>query len=510
VEKTFFKKKNNIFFQKIGSWKNFSILDSFHRKTSCSGSMLENDCSLEVYSFAARISEMMGCKNIIAANVSEVSEFSEANSKFRIKGIEWKPDMKGYDKKFTIPKLVQPLSEKREKLLIKAKKLRNSAIVSCNIVGQINEITLALSNIQRLMNFSPVCILTLKEKENEPISKNSNLTLERIQDSTLKLEELAVLLDNFNFNLQFLGFARDNGQSLLKKTAVAVIHNNNKISRPKKTELDDFKVVALMATYNEEDILKKSVMKLVNQGIGVYVIDNWSTDSTYEIVKELEAKKLLVGSERFPQDGPDKYFQYYKLYGRQGEVAKMLNANWCICNDVDEIIASPWSNINLKEAIYIVDKMGYNAVDHTVLVFEPVDNSFTQDMDFEGHFKYFQFGKRTGHFTQVRSWKNLKTIEINTLGHAVEFKGRRIFPYKFLLKHYPIRSQSHGEKKVFRERKARFSPEERVKGMNVHYDKYDPGCNFLANPENLIFFEAEKFNEEFLIERLSGIGIVHQ
>ena len=51
--------------------------------------------------------------------------------------------------------------------------------------------------------------------------------------------------------------------------------------------------------------------------------------------------------------------------------------------------------MNLKEAIYVVDKMGYNAIDHTVIVFEPIDNSFSQDLDFEEHFKYFHFGKKT-------------------------------------------------------------------------------------------------------------------
>ena len=67
-------------------------------------------------------------------------------------------------------------------------------------------------------------------------------------------------------------------------------------------------------------------------------------------MKELESKGLLEGSERFPQSGPVKYFEYEKLLARVGEVTKMLKADWFIYHDVDEIRVSLWSNMNQKEA----------------------------------------------------------------------------------------------------------------------------------------------------------------
>ena len=42
-------------------------------------------------------------------------------------------------------------------------------------------------------------------------------------------------------------------------------------------------------------------------------------------------------------------------------------------------------------------------------------------------------------------------------GHEAVFTGRRVFPYNFLSKHYPVRSQAHGERKIFVERSARRS-----------------------------------------------------
>jgi hypothetical protein len=474
----------------------------FRRSRSSSNSTEDNSAAgqmLELYSFAARICQMSECKNIVIFDLSEVKDLPNKSSKYCVTGTFWKPILES-DEKSRFPKLIQPhLSHKS--FFLEKKKLKNTVILTQSIVENISDIKSFMPKLQELMNFSPICIMALTIRQPQEI-KSSEQT--RVRPN---LDVIQSLLLTYDFNLQFIGFAPAKNLLNPTETVVAVIHNNFAKVTINKEELERFKVIALMATYNEEDIVRQSIIKLVNQGINVYVIDNWSTDSTYQILKELESKKIIEGSERFPPEGPNQYFENVKIYEREGEVAKNLKADWFMVNDVDEIIKSPWINIKLKDAIYLVDKMGYNAIDHTLLNFQPVNNDFLKDQDFEQSLNYFDFGKRREHFTQVRTWKNSK-IKKATLGDIVVFKGRKILPYKFLLKHYPIRSQSHGEKKVFRERKARFCPEDVKKGMNIHYDKYQPGCSFLANPNDLIFFEEKKFYEEFLIERLSGIGII--
>ena len=81
-------------------------------------------------------------------------------------------------------------------------------------------------------------------------------------------------------------------------------------------------------------------------------------------------------------------------------------------------------------------------------------------------------------------------------------------PYKFLTRHYPVRSQAHGEKKVFLGRKARFSPEERARGWHSQYDRIEKGHSFLRDAAGLRPFEQELFAREYLVERLSGVGAV--
>ncbi|HEV7796750.1 MAG TPA: hypothetical protein VGO73_01245, partial [Pyrinomonadaceae bacterium] len=87
------------------------------------------------------------------------------------------------------------------------------------------------------------------------------------------------------------------------------------------------------------------------------------------------------------------------------------------------------------------------------------------------------------------------------------FAGRRVYPFKFLLKHYSFRSQEHGEKKVFRERRDRWNPLERAKGWHVHYDSMQEGHRFLRSSSEKEFFEEADFNKTYLVERLSGIGV---
>jgi glycosyltransferase involved in cell wall biosynthesis len=302
----------------------------------------------------------------------------------------------------------------------------------------------------------------------------------------------------------FTGLGLNNSEHR-KNDVVAVVEKNQlpvASGRP-------LRVVAFMYSYNEADIIVPSLQRLINQGIEVYLIDNWSTDSTYDLAKQFEGRGL-VGLERFPKQGPAQYFNLRDLLGRIEVLAREVDADWFIHNDVDLVQVPPWVGVSLKEGIRRVDDAGYNAIDHTVIVFHPVDNNYPPGTDFEAYFRYFDFGKRPGHFLQIKAWKNLRrTIFLADFGdHEVQFEGRRVYPYKFLMKHYPVRSQEHGERKIFADRIPRWNPKERANGWHIQYDDLKSGHVFLRSTSDLMFYDEVKFNEKFLIERLSGIGIL--
>jgi glycosyltransferase involved in cell wall biosynthesis len=288
---------------------------------------------------------------------------------------------------------------------------------------------------------------------------------------------------------------------------MAVITNNIAAKPGKVGAPRDFRVVAFMAAYNEADIIVQSIRKWTDQGVNVHVLENWSTDATYDLVKQLESQ-LPVTVERFPRAGPSPYFDWGAMLARIEELCGEIDADWFVRRGADEVLRSPWPDLSYKDSLYRIDQAGFNCVDHTIVEFHPVDDGFEAGMDHESYFKYFDF-KHLSHPFQRKAWKNYgqPISSIPSAGHDVIFAGRRVYPFKFLVKHYSFRSQTHGEKKVFRERKARWNPRERARGWHVHYDAMKEGHQFVRTTSEKELFEERDFNKTYLVERLSGIGV---
>jgi glycosyltransferase involved in cell wall biosynthesis len=269
-----------------------------------------------------------------------------------------------------------------------------------------------------------------------------------------------------------------------------------------------FRVLAIVPTYNEEDVIAQTLGYLIGQGIEVYLLDSWSTDGTVEHARAF-AGAGLVGLERFPPKGPTATYDLTALLRRVEEIAANENwADWVMLHDADERRRSPWPGVPLRTALWRVDQSGFSCVDHVTLNFCPVDDGFDPHCcELEQYFSYFEFSSHPGHFHQRRAWKRLgvPVALADSAGHDVRFAARRVYPYKFLLKHYPVRSRAHGERKVRHERVARWNLEERARGWHRQYD--DSAEIFLRRAEDLIRFDDHTFWERYLVERLSGAGI---
>jgi hypothetical protein len=265
----------------------------------------------------------------------------------------------------------------------------------------------------------------------------------------------------------------------------------------------NFRVIAIISTFNEEDIIVPVILYLINEGISVYLIDNWSTDRTFELINQLRPSIFLIGIERWPKDGPSSTFDWEEILKRKEVLSKILDADWFMHYDADEIRESPWVNIKLRDAIYFVDQHGYNAIDFELLNFHPVDNNYKPGSSPVKYFKYFLFNDFVGNQIQIKAWKRqTKPINLSKYGgHLVEFEGRKVFPYKFIMRHYPIRSQKHGERKVFSERKLRFNPLEKKREWHIQYNCFHEGTNFLKDPADLIKFQSS-FYDEFMIKQI--------
>lgn len=428
----------------------------------------------DVDKFAAYLGERYGCENII--DMSEMYPYER-----------WSADRLDNPGEINIPENL----------------LKSSIIVCKEVIEHLVNPDYMLLSLKKLMDYAPVCLLSTPERDLTRGTGDPGPPLNPTHVREWNLKEFKQLLSFAGLNIEHIGLTASDDRRREKKTILAVIGKNGNHRTAARN--GNIRVTAIMTAFNEDDIIFHSIKRLINQEIYVYVIDNWSDDSTYQITKQYEGNKFFLGIEKYPPEGPGKYYNWAELLRRKEEVALEIEADWFINMDVDEIRDSPWPEINLKEGIFHVDRMGFNAIDHTELTFRPIDNQFIPGTDFSEYFKCCRITPPSWDYFQVKAWKNTgRPFSFHqSAGHQVTFEGRRVYPYKFLLRHYPIRSQSHGEKKIFTHRKPRYNPEEKSRGWHVHYDSYQQGCSFIHRPEELEFFGKE-FYTKFLVERLSG------
>jgi hypothetical protein len=276
---------------------------------------------------------------------------------------------------------------------------------------------------------------------------------------------------------------------------------------PRDASPAEFRVVALVCVYNEADLVAAALEKLSTEGVEILVLDNWSTDGTWEIARSLLGRGVL-DVRRFPASGPSDTFSLSALLTEKERLVRELDADWFLHTDIDEVRRSAWPGVTLREGLFLVSRGGYDAVDFTVVVHPAVDEAFVAGMDHERHFRHFAFSSPFWDFLRVNAFRpaGRDVCLTSSGGHEAIFEGRRVFPFKFLMRHYPIRGQAHGERKIFRERIGRWDPAETARGWHIQYDGLTHGQSLLADPSGLRLFDDTSFLEEFLAERLTGLG----
>lgn len=252
-------------------------------------------------------------------------------------------------------------------------------------------------------------------------------------------------------------------------------------------------VVAMIAAYNEADVIGQVVGHLIRQGLLVYLLDDGSTDGTVAEAERFLGQGLL-GIEALPPaagaSGEPARFRWTRILARKEALARELDAGWLIHHDADEFRESPWADVELLDAIRRVDALGYNAIDFELFDFRPTHDDFRPGGDVRAAFPYYEPG-RPWDRAQVKCWKRgaAPVDLVSTGGHEALFPGRRVFPLRFVLRHYPVRGQAHGERKVFQERLPRFDPEERARAWHVQYDGIREGHRFVRDPAGLVRYD---------------------
>ncbi len=266
------------------------------------------------------------------------------------------------------------------------------------------------------------------------------------------------------------------------------------------------RVVAIIATFNEADIVLSCVKALTEQGVESYVLDDGSSDGTPDLLRPLVGHGVIA-VERMD---PSETFDLSKILRRKEALSFELDADWFINHDADEFRESPWPTVTLTEAIGEVESAGYNAIDFALLDFWPISGSPGLSSSAESvvtRFTRFEYGLPFN-TRQIRCWRRqgVAVDLASSGGHDVAFAGRRVFPLRFLLRHYPIRSDEHGRRKVWQERMPRFTADERARGWHVQYDALQSQVStFARDPSTLIEFEPMRARLTVALEDIGRI-----
>lgn len=274
---------------------------------------------------------------------------------------------------------------------------------------------------------------------------------------------------------------------------------------------DNFTVVAIICAYNEGDIIHHTLRHLIENGISVYLLDHNSTDSTMEKASKWLGKGLLH-IEKFPQESGfpkelSNVFALRSITKRVEQLHRMLDADWYMHHDADEFREAPWPGMTLKEAIRLVDSFGYNAVNFELLNFRPTDNSYVSGDDVRNYLRYYESAEEFNEM-QIKAWKNFgQSVALSsTGGHMAYFKGRRVFPVKFISLHFPIRSQEHGLKKILQERMNRFDKKEKALGWHIQYVALaDKQPIFIYDKDKLSFYNPDQVKLKLWTEAIVSL-----
>lgn len=205
------------------------------------------------------------------------------------------------------------------------------------------------------------------------------------------------------------------------------------------------RVVALVASYNEERFIAGCIEHLISQGIDVYLVDNASTDSTVEIA-ERYLKNGLLKIEHLPRHGT---FNWRSVLERKEYLASSVDADWFMHVDADEIRLPPRSGATLAQSLAEVDSDGFNAVNFLEFSFVPTLEHPDHD---HPHFQktmrsYYPFLPRFPH--RLNAWKRQsEPVDLaRSGGHKVAFPAMRMYPVSYPMRHYLFLSVPHALRK---------------------------------------------------------------
>jgi len=197
----------------------------------------------------------------------------------------------------------------------------------------------------------------------------------------------------------------------------------------------------MLPVYNEQDMVGEVIEHLLSEGLDLVVLDNGSTDGSYEVCKKF-AEKGLVTLEQYSSSS----FNWPLLLRMLYDMALKKNPDWLVRSGQDEFLESGISNVSLKEAIVKEDEKGCNLIQFDVFEFFMTDADNLQAKSTRERFPYYSWQNED----QYRAWKYHPGIRVEDAGGHYPIFPRhikyKIANRKFVHRHYRYRNKQQAIK----------------------------------------------------------------
>ncbi|MBW7888308.1 MAG: glycosyltransferase family 29 protein [Bacteroidetes bacterium] len=471
-----------------------------------------------VYLLAAQLAREVKANYIIDLGCGSGEKLANLHPEFKIIGVDFGKNIEHCRQMYPFGEWIDFDFESDLSIPIAQEILARSVIINSDVIEHVAEPYLLLKKISPMMLHAKFTLLSTPDRELNWGKEQNGPPPNPHHIREWTIEELTRMLSAYGFLVGSSGVTLSNDKEMEDKTILTVLVNRElaknpamvrelliKYQKPKNIfftitaeggyerhsgtstyvkpylssgytpqQMKQLNVVAIISAHNEGDVIGHVIGALIHDGIQVYLLDHNSSDTTASEAAKWLGKGLLhiekfPSESNYPKDNAEQYI-WTDILKRKEEIALSLGADWYIHADADEFRESPWENMNLLEGIAYVDSLGYNAIDFHLLQFRPTNNNFTGG-DVREYLRYYEEGE-SFNVKQIKAWKNLRTaVHLPKHGgHEVEFEGRKIFPIPFILRHYPIRNEQQGIKKIFTDRIPRFNQAERSNGWHVQYD----------------------------------------
>ncbi len=250
------------------------------------------------------------------------------------------------------------------------------------------------------------------------------------------------------------------------------------------------KITAILAVRNERAYLYNCLSHLIDNGLDFILIDNGSTDGTYELLQTAPFKDHMVGYIHQPYSG---FFDWKGLMETRELAAKNCDADWVLFVSADEIMHSYVSDETLADAINRVAVTGADVIDFNEFVFLPLENNYVSDIRGAQDLRHYYFYEpRKPRLMRARR-RDLDVSHVNAGGHVLDGCDYQLASESFALRHYVFRDQDHAiEKYTTRV----FSPDELKRGW--HHNRHEKPAGVFTFPSKSELHKLSSQDERLL------------